>query len=88
MTDEYRPRISIDVTEEQRLALQKYVPWGTQNALFGALIDQLIPLLEKHGDTIIAFILNNKITAETLLQKAGEPHGFVIGSKKIDLSDD
>ena len=84
----YRPRITIDVTEQQRNDLQRLVPWGTQNALFGSLIDQLIPLLEEHGDTIIAFILNNKITAGQLLEKSEGQHGKYKRSKTIDLTDD
>lgn len=64
---DYRPRLSIEISEEQHQALQRLVPWGTKNQLFSAIIDQLIPLLEEHGSVIIAFILENKLKANNLL---------------------
>ena len=66
MTD-YRPRLSIEITEHQNQKLRELVPWGTKNQLFSTIIDQLIPLLERHGSTVIALILDNKLKADRLL---------------------
>jgi len=75
MTQPYRPRLSIELTEEQNNALQRLVPWGVKNQLFSALVDQLIPLLEKHGSTVIALILDNKLRADRLLNLEGLDSG-------------
>jgi len=69
MTSEYRPRLSIELTEKQYNDLQRLVPWGTKNQLFSTIIDQLIPLLEDKGQAIIALILENKLQVSHLLKK-------------------
>ena len=69
---EYRPRLSIELTEKQHSDLQRLIPWGVKNQLFSTIVDQLIPLLEEHGTHIISLILENKLKASHLL---GLPKG-------------
>ena len=64
---DYRPRLSIELSEDQHNSLQRLVPWGVKNQLFSTIVDQLIPLLEKHGTTVIGLILDNKLKADRLL---------------------
>lgn len=58
---EWTPRLSIVITEEHYLGLQKLVPWGTKRELFAVLIDGLLASIEENGDVIIGALLNNKI---------------------------
>lgn len=59
----YHPRLSINITEEQRSAIDRIFPWGTQSKVFGLIIDDLIELCEKHGaGVIIGAFLSRHIT--------------------------
>ena len=64
MKDNYRPRLSIVLTEEQHKALQKLIPWGVQKQLFSIIVDDVIRLMEKHGQVFIAAALNKAIKLE------------------------
>jgi hypothetical protein len=63
---EHRPRLSIEITEEQAYALSKLIPWGAKNELFRTIIEDVITLLEKHGPIIIAAILTRRLTIRDL----------------------
>jgi hypothetical protein len=58
MSGEYRPRISIDLTEEQKRRLDKHITWGNKKVVFSVVVDELIELCERHGAGIVigAFI--------------------------------
>ena len=46
-----RPRLSIEITEEQSAKLYNLIPWGLKKELFSALIDGVIELFETPGVT-------------------------------------
>jgi hypothetical protein len=74
MPSDYRPRLSIDLTEEQHNALNHYIPWGMKSALFHALIDGLIDALHHHGLGVLTLIMERKIGwREVLPNEAGRP---------------
>jgi len=75
MSNEYRPRLSIELTEEQSSALLRLIPWGLKNQLFSAIVDQLIPLLEAKGTDVIAMIITNNLKVDKLVgkMKDGKP---------------
>lgn len=69
MTDKpYRPRLSIELTEEQAQALRDYIPWGVKNALFQTIVDDVIKMVKKHGQTFVAAILERKIELNKLVK--------------------
>jgi hypothetical protein len=49
VSDEYRPRISIDLTPAQKRLLDKHIPWGSKKTVFNVVIDDLLNLCEQHG---------------------------------------
>ena len=59
---DYRPRLTIDITYEQKQRLGDLIPWGVQNKLFAFIVDDIIALLEKHGTLAIAAVLNGQLT--------------------------
>jgi len=63
---EYRPRLSIEITEDQASALSRLIPWGAKNELFRAIIEDVISLLEEHGAIIIAAILTKRLKVDDL----------------------
>jgi len=59
--DRQRPRLSIEITEEQNRDLMRLIPWGAKNSLFSAIVDDVIELLEHNGPMIIAMVLTKKL---------------------------
>lgn len=57
----YRPRLSIEITEDQNADLKALIPWGVKNALFSIIIDDVIKKLKAHGTMFIAAVLQQKI---------------------------
>lgn len=58
--EDYRPRVSIDVTEEQLQQIQK-IPWGIRKYVLAKMLDDLIELFEKHGTPVLGAILNGNV---------------------------
>lgn len=66
-----RPRLSIDISEEQDAKLRELVPWGLKKQLFSKVIDELIELLEEHGEMAIGALLAGKIRFLDIMKKGG-----------------
>lgn len=81
MNEDYRPKLSILLTEEQRAKLNKLLPWGTGTLLFSAIIDELIIVLEEYGPAVIGLIVGKRVLMLDLMklneQKRGEQSGPV-----------
>lgn len=60
----YRPRLSIELTEEQQVKLLKLIPWGVKNKLFSIIVDDVIRIMEKHGQRFLAEVLTKSIELE------------------------
>ena len=60
----YRPRLSIELTEEQQVKLLRLIPWGVKNKLFSIIVDDVIRLMEKHGQQFLAAVLTKNIQLE------------------------
>ena len=57
MNKPYRPRLSIEITQEQADKLYKYLAWGERKRLFHVVIDDLITAFETFGaDKVIGAI--------------------------------
>lgn len=59
---EYRPRLSVEITEDQQLALQKYLDFGMQKRLFSIIIDDVIGMLNKHGRLFLAAVMLKEVS--------------------------
>ena len=66
MTVKYRPRLSIEITEEQSAQLYRLVPWGVKKELFNIIVEDVIEILEKHGEVALAAILTRKLRVQDL----------------------
>ena len=60
-SDEYRPKLSVLLTDEQRQKLNKLLPWGSGTLLFSAIVDELIEVLEEYGHAAIGLIVSKKV---------------------------
>lgn len=54
--DDYRPRVTIEVTEDQFQRIQK-IPWGVRRHVFAKIFEDFLALYENHGAPILGAIL-------------------------------
>lgn len=71
MPDGYRPRLTIEITDEQYRKLSSILPWGTQRALFSSIINDIIDIAEQGRGTqlveaIVAGLLKPSEVLKTL----------------------
>jgi len=64
MAEDYRPRLSIEISLEQSQALRNLIPWGLRRQLFQTIVDDVIRLTRSHGHTFIAAVLSSSIKLE------------------------
>ncbi|MDD3022001.1 MAG: hypothetical protein PHX61_13625 [Alphaproteobacteria bacterium] len=71
----YRPRLQVDVSEEQMNALNRYLDRGARKMVFNILIDDLLELIEKHGaGPVIGLLIERHITLRDVCRlKLTEP---------------
>jgi len=76
MSLDYRPRLSVEISEEQNNALGRLIPWGVKSEFFSAIIDDVIELLETHGEVVIAAILSKRLKAKNfpVMKEALDEH--------------
>jgi len=64
-TDEpYRPRLSIEISNQQAKDLRSLIPWGLKNQMFCVIIDDVIRLAREHGPNFLAGVLSRSIKLE------------------------
>ncbi len=68
-SDEWKPRLSVNLTEEQHNKLQKLMPWGTMGRVYSVITDDLIKALERHGEFVIAAITSRRISILDIIDK-------------------
>ena len=59
--DRWRPRLNLDITEEQYHKLQKIFPWGVKQEFFRLVLDDIIDLVERKGERAIAAVLTKSV---------------------------
>jgi hypothetical protein len=64
MSDNYRPRLSIELSQQQANDLRALIPWGLKNQLFSVLVDDVIKLGRRYGQNFLAAILARTITLD------------------------
>jgi hypothetical protein len=64
-----KPRLSVDITQEQADALTKYIPWGMRKMVFVALIDLLIAALERGGPAVLMSVMEKELDLPALFIK-------------------
>jgi len=65
----YRPRLSIDLTEEQRRGLDRIFPYqGLQKAIFSIIIDDLINAVNRHGPNVLSGLITRSIKLQNITE--------------------
>ena len=56
-----RPRLIVEITEEQRDALTKHLQWGIRRRVFSNVIDTMIEAFETDSKTALAGFISGKL---------------------------
>jgi hypothetical protein len=64
--DDYRYRMTVELTEEQHYKLNRILPHGMKKLLFQALVDGVIELHNKGGNEAISGIIGRYIDAKQI----------------------
>ena len=66
---EHKPRLSIDLTLEQRKRLTEHMQWGMQRVIFSFIIDELINYFDRYGaNKVIGALVSRSIELKDLLK--------------------
>ena len=73
----YRPRLSVELSFDQKERLNALIPWGMLKTIISTIIDQLIEALEENTSEVLAAIFAKEITVKDLigLNKKEEKEG-------------
>jgi len=69
---EYKPRLSVDITEEQLQQLQALIPHGFKKQIFKVIVQDLIVILQAspNREAILAAIINRMINVPEISLEA------------------
>ena len=66
--EDYRPRFSFEITEEQKQRADKLLAFhGMRRGVFSTILDDVLDLLEKHGNMVIGIILDGQARPKEIL---------------------
>ncbi len=65
INSDYKPRLSIEITDEQQQRINRLLgTYGIKKAIFSTILDDLLDLIELHGQVVVG----------VLLEKSTKPH--------------
>ena len=68
MSIDYRPRFSFDITDEQRRRADELIAThGMRKALFQPILDDVLDLLEEHGQIIAGIIMDRQVKPKEVM---------------------
>uniref|UniRef100_A0A6M3JD02 Uncharacterized protein n=1 Tax=viral metagenome TaxID=1070528 RepID=A0A6M3JD02_9ZZZZ len=68
MPDVYTPRLSVEISEETYLRMQNRIPWGLKSKIMVILLEDLLDLIEKHGNIVLAAIIDRTISSQQVIK--------------------
>lgn len=67
-TAEYKPRFAFEITEEQKNRADRLLAThGQRRATFSPILDDVLDLIEKHGQVICGLIADNRMRASDIV---------------------
>ena len=66
----YRPRINVDLTEEQSSRIRELIPWGYMSRVYSIIVDDLIEIMEVGGENALAMLLARRLKLGAYLKDA------------------
>ena len=56
-----KPRLTIEIEEEQHATIKKYMEHGFQKKLFGVIVDDVCAMLDAYGNEFVLAMLARKV---------------------------
>jgi hypothetical protein len=79
--DEYRPRFSFEITEEQQTRTNKLITThGLRKAIFSRILDEVLDLIDEHGQVVIGALMSPRVKPTEILSPLA--NAKKIGKKK------
>lgn len=82
MSDEYKPRFSFEITEAQKKRADSLIAvYGIRRSIFGIILDDVLDMIENHGNMAIGIILDGAakprevLPSLTKIKKRSTPNG-------------
>ena len=75
MSDEYRPRMTVELREDQYFKLNQILPHGMKKHLFQALVDGVIEAYNKGGTEALSAIVGRHIDSQQLAALGNKSNG-------------
>jgi hypothetical protein len=79
--DEYRPRFSFEITEEQQIRTNKLITThGLRKAIFSRILNEVLDLIDEHGQVVIGALMSPRVKPTEILSPLA--NAKKIGKKK------
>ena len=91
MSSEYKPRLTVEISQEDSFALRRHLPIGFQKLVFNLIVKDLIRLMDHFGaNQIISAFCSQDINLEKMcrLKIGGSGNDDNSQSKQVDLPDE
>jgi len=68
MLNTYKPRFSFEITEEQKVRADRLITvYGIRKSLFSILLDDMLDLIDSHGNAVVGIILDGQVKPRQVL---------------------
>jgi len=68
MNEEYKPRFSFEISEAQKSRADALITvYGIRKSLFSVLLDDMLDLIESHGNAVVGIILDGQAKPRDIL---------------------
>ena len=62
MNEEYKPRFSFEITEEQKDRADRILSqYGLRKSIFGPVLDDVLDMIEEYGGIVIGVMMSGKV---------------------------
>ena len=84
MYEDYKPRFSFEISEEQQARANNFLKtYGLRKAVFGRILDDVLDLIETYGGIAIGIMMSEKARPREILPVMKEVEAFKkVKSKK------
>jgi len=66
--NEYKPRFSFEISEEQKDRADSLITvYGIRKSLFSIILDDMLDLIESHGNAVVGIILDGQAKPREIL---------------------
>ena len=69
MPEQYTPRLSIEISQKTFFRMQNLIPWGLKTKVMVMLLEDLLDLVEAHGNIVLAAILDRRMGSREVIKE-------------------